>query len=592
MRLPPSFYEDLKNRINISDVVRKKVPLARKSGGYFGLCPFHEEKTPSFSVNDARKFYHCFGCGAHGDIVTFVAETSGFSASQAAIKLAEDYGIEIPKLNKKQAEYYEEADEVSKILALASGFFKSNLTSRTIDYLSARGVTESAIQEFELGFAPSGKLQQYFEAKSIPLMNLYKAGLVGKREDGRIYEIFHERIIFPIKNIYNRVVGFGGRVLGSSLPKYINSPETIVFKKGETLYGENTAIGSVYKSNYAILVEGYLDVIALHQAGFPEAMASLGTAVTEMHLQKLWRTAEEIILCLDADTAGRRATGKVIDLALPYLQHNKRISFINVPQGEDPDGVLRKYGADYFKQLLGARVSLSEKIWELEYTGKVFDTPEAKADLERKLIGYSSGVKDDSLRNNYQRFFKDKIWQNLFNRKAPAKVKPAPVAAQNFTEIEFLEHAICSIITKFPELLKNEEAYDFLIRINFVSNKLNEFKGWLLENVNVGEKWSAENIRAIAEKSRFFDLFLLLSRPDNLFFDTSLNKDTDYLLIWDLLYKKYHLALLKQEYAEVLQSNAEDAFEKAGIYREEMLNLLKELQKLGEFVTTKDFPHK
>lgn len=232
MRIPLQFYDSLRNVIHLSDVVKAKVNLTRKGGEYSGLCPFHPEKTPSFTVSDAKKFYHCFGCGAHGDAIKFTCETFGLSYQDAAIKLAGDYGIELPKLTKEQERIYEESDEIYNILELALEFFKSSHTSQSLNYLNHRGIDSKVINSFSIGFAPSGgKLQQFFESKSIPLKNLVKAGLAGKRDDGKIYEIFHDRIMFPIKNIYNKIIGFGGRVLGDGLPKYINSPETLVFKK-------------------------------------------------------------------------------------------------------------------------------------------------------------------------------------------------------------------------------------------------------------------------------------------------------------------------------------------------------------------------
>ncbi|MGI4776488.1 MAG: DNA primase, partial [Janthinobacterium lividum] len=263
MKIPLDFYELLRNRISLSEVIKRKVSLTRKAREYVGICPFHQEKSPSFTVSDFKKFYHCFGCGAHGDVVKFISQSDGLSYKDSAIKLANDYGIELPKLTKEQELFYEEANQIHNILELAAEFFQNLHTPKTLNYLNKRDIDAEIIAQFGLGFAPgAGSLQKFFDSKSVPLINLMNAGLAGRREDGRIYEIFHERIIFPIRNVYSKVVGFGGRVLGDALPKYINSPETLVFKKGETLYGENVAISAAFKKNYIILVEGYLDVIA------------------------------------------------------------------------------------------------------------------------------------------------------------------------------------------------------------------------------------------------------------------------------------------------------------------------------------------
>ena len=278
VKIPLEFYDLIRYQINISDIVRQKVNLNKKGSEYTGLCPFHIEKSPSFTVSDAKKFYHCFGCGAHGDVIKFMSQLSGLSYKEAAIKLANDNNIPLPKLTKEQEHIYEESDEIYNILELAVEFFTNSHNEYTLNYLNKRGIDEKIIQQFSIGFAPGGnKLQQYFDSKSIPLLSLVKAGLAGKREDSRIYEVFHDRIIFPIRNIYSKIVGFGGRVITDIQPKYINSPETLVFKKSDILYGENVAITASYKKNYAIIVEGYLDVIALHKAGYIESLASLVT---------------------------------------------------------------------------------------------------------------------------------------------------------------------------------------------------------------------------------------------------------------------------------------------------------------------------
>ncbi|MBP7190396.1 MAG: DNA primase, partial [Rickettsiaceae bacterium] len=334
MRVSGDFFESVRNRVYVSDVVRRNVMLTKRGVEYTGLCPFHDEKSPSFTVNDIKRFYHCFGCGAHGDVIRFVSETSGLSYKDAAIKIAQDNGIEIPKLSPKEEEIYKEIDQIHNVLDLACDFFKKNLTSKALEYLTSRSINSSIISDFSLGFAPSGgALQKYLESKKIPLMMMSKAGLVNKGEDGKLYEIFRDRIIFPIKNIYGKIVGFGGRTISDAMPKYLNSPETIVFKKNETLYGEDKAIGEAYKKGNVIVVEGYMDLIALHSAGFKNSVASLGTAVTSGHISKLWRSADEIIICLDGDAAGIRACSKVIDNVIPEVSYNKKVSFVVLPSG-------------------------------------------------------------------------------------------------------------------------------------------------------------------------------------------------------------------------------------------------------------------
>jgi len=585
MRVTPEFYELLRNRINISDVVRQKVALTKKSGNYVGLCPFHQEKTPSFTVNDGKRFFYCFGCKATGDVIKFTANISGLSYNDSAIKLATDYGIEIPKLTGKQKELYEESDEILNILELANKFFKSQLTPEISNYLYERNIIEKTIKEFSIGFAPrGGKFEKFFHDKNITNVQLGKAGLIGKGENGEIYSLFSNRITIPIRNIYNKIIGFGGRVVGQGLPKYLNSPETVVFQKGETLYGEHKAISSSYKKNYSILVEGYFDVIALHQAGFSEAVASLGTSVTEHHLHKLWRAGDEIILCLDGDNAGVKASIRAINLALPLINSEKKLSFIRLPSGLDPDDAVNKNGADFFAKLMDARISLSEMIWQIEYAGKNFKTAEEKANLEKNLKDYCSKISDSNLRTSYYRFFKDQIWQNLVTKqpKIIAKNVSSLPLSSGYSELEMLEHAFCALLIKFPQTLQESEIKDFILNLNFNNKLLEEFRNWYLNEI-IDNNIEASEITAIVEKTSFFDIFLLLSKADNLFLDISFNKDTIRLdLLWQWLYKKYYLVNLQQEYAYTVNNIDNQDFEKVLLYKKEILKIVNELQTLNE----------
>lgn len=585
MKVTPEFYEILRNRINISDIVRQKVILTRKSGNYVGLCPFHQEKTPSFTVNDSKRFFYCFGCKASGDVIKFTSNISGLSYNDSAIKLATDYGIEIPKLTQKQKELYEESDEILNILELANKFFKAQLTPEILNYLHERNITNETIKEFSLGFASrGGKFEKFFHDKNIMSAQLGKAGLIGKRENGEIYGLFSNRITIPIRNIYNKIVGFGGRVIGDGLPKYLNSPETIIFQKSETLYGEHKAISSSYKKNYSILVEGYFDVIALHQAGFSEAVASLGTSVTENHLHKLWRAGDEIILCLDGDNAGIKASIRTINLALPLINSEKKISFIRLPSGLDPEDAINKNGTDFFTKLIDKRISLSEMIWHIEYTGKNFRTAEEKANLEKNLKDYCNKISDSNLRANYYRFFKDQIWQNLVTKQSKITAKNSKLLplSPDYSELEMLEHAFCALLVNFPKIIQEGEVRDFILNLSFNNKSLEEFRNWYLSEI-IDNNVELDKITTIVEKTSFFDIFLLLSKADNLFLDISFNKDNVRLdLLWQWLYKRYYLVNLQQECAYTVSNIDNQNFEKILLYKKEILKIASELQDLNE----------
>lgn len=592
MRIPLEFYNYLRDNLRVSDIVRQSVVLTKKGAEYSGICPFHDEKTPSFTVNDAKQFYHCFGCGAHGDIVKFVSETSGLTYKEAAIKIANDNGIALPKISKEQERQYKESDQIYEILELARQFFESNLNSNTRTYLNNRGITDQTIKDFSIGYSPGkNDLEKFFENKSISLRDLLKSGLVGKRDDGTIYEIFKNRIMFPIKNIYNKTIGFGGRAIGDNMPKYINSPETIVFKKSETMYGENTAISSSHKTNYAIIVEGYLDVISLHQAGFKQAVASLGTAVTKGHIQKLWRSCDEIISCLDGDNAGIRAQNRLIKLALPEISGSKNICFARLPDGMDPDDVVKSKGKKELEKIIDARISMSEMIWQNETNGKTFKTAESRAILENKFAEYYNLLSDRTLKINYRQYFKDLIWNNLIKRPKVTGRKNEGVklgsevqSTKKYSEIDYLERAICSFLLKYPEVASDIELLEDIENINFTNDELRDFKDWMISILAKKSENISDLLKKEIKNTGFYDTYLVLSSPGVLFLDLSFVEE-DHLKqerIFKWLCKKHYLLLLKKEHTDMIMENIENAGSKSSFYLAEIQKVSQELASLSE----------
>ena len=486
-------------------------------------------------------------------------------------------------MSADQEQKYEEADQVYNILNLASDFFQDNIDNTTIEYLKKRGVTQDSIKDFSIGFSPGGgSLEGFFQKKSIPLKDLLKSGLFGKKEGGRIYEVFNKRIMFPIRNVYNKIVGFGGRAIGDSMPKYINSPETMVFKKSEVMYGENIATGQSYKDNYSIIVEGYMDVIALHQAGFKQAVASLGTSVTEKHIQKLWRSADEVVACLDGDNAGIRASGRLINMALPQVSADKIMSFIEIPKGIDPDDLIKDKGASAFRSLLDKRIGLSEMIWKTAFKGKNFRTAESKSLLEKKLNEYTFQIQDNSLKANFKRYFKDMIWNNLIRKKSKKELvlgnSDELVDSKKYSEIEYMENAICSFMIKFPNLIK-----DLDYNIQLQDADLDEFKNWIVDIARENEDVDSNLITNKVKNTRFYSSFLVLSSSDILFLDYAFLNDEsiDRELIFEWLHKKHYLLLLKNEYINVLSNRAYEKQSKTMSYLEEIRRVTKELDKLS-----------
>ncbi len=585
MKLPNDFFETLRSAIPVSSVVRQRVALTKRGVEYSGLCPFHTEKSPSFTVNDIKKFYHCFGCSAHGDVIRFTAETSGLGYKEAAIKLAEDNGIEIPKLSKAEERLYEEIDQVQHVLSLAAEFFQQSLNTKTADYLQSRGIDDKTIQEFSIGYAPGDKsLTKYLEKHKVPLMMASKAGLVNKGEDGKIYEVFRDRLMFPIKNIYGKVIAFGGRTMSDANPKYLNSPETILFKKNETLYGEDKALAAAYKQGNMVVVEGYMDVIALQKNGFENVVATLGTAVTNNHITKLWRSVDEIVMCLDGDEAGIRATQKVVDLALKQVNYDKKISFIQIPAKQDPDDVLQKHGKDYFAQLMNRRLALSEMIWHLEVREGIGSSAEARAKLEHRLADYASQVTDSALARNYSRFFKDQSWKYFRSGRKIQESRLLEIPT-NLNESDLIEHSILSLLVKKPLLLSSQEVQESFARLDLNNKTLCSLRDYLLEHSDVQDSYK---LQIMLEKTSLFKLFMILSEPDAIFLDiSSLSEDYHYNLLWKMLVKKHHLLKSKIEYIALLQAMTDDDFVKAKSYHQEILKAQQEIDQITETLTQK-----
>ncbi|MGC0371718.1 MAG: hypothetical protein DGJ47_000417 [Rickettsiaceae bacterium] len=585
MKLPFGFYDKLRDTVRVSEIVGKRVSLTKKGGEHSGLCPFHNEKTPSFTVNDSKKFYHCFGCGAHGDLIRFISETQGFSYKDAAIQIAQDNGIEIPKVTAEEERKYEFADRVKHLLEIANEFFVNHLNVQIKNYLEQRGIKQTTIKDFAIGYAPSGnELEKMLYEKGFSEPEILQSGLFGKRDSGRVYPIFNSRIMFPIKNSFSKIVAFGGRAVGEAMPKYINSPETMLFKKSEIMFGANLANKYFHKDNYAILVEGYMDVIALHQAGFHHAVASLGTSVTQSHIDKLWGSCDEIVVCLDGDEAGKRAANKIIQMILPNVSSVKSVSFIELPLSCDPDDLIQKEGADAFAYYVDNRIALSEKIWRNEYVGKNFEKAESRAALERKFHLYCSEIVDKGLQANFRRYFNDMVWNNIIRRKKGGGIHNASLSEEvrsfaKYSEIEFLEYAICAFLLYFIEFVDEES-----LEISLSEPKLEGFKLHLVDYLNNNDNPKFESLSVNLKNSRFSGVFELLSKQKNLFLrDIFVNKleiDKKAFLHW--LCKKHYLLILKNEYVELLRLDKASLEVRLSSYLQEINRVSVELKKLSE----------
>ncbi len=391
--LPQGFIQDLLSRVDIVDIVGRQVELKKAGINHKGLCPFHGEKTPSFIVSPARQTYHCFGCGAHGDAIRFLTERSGMSFVDAVRELAAGVGLDLPDTRTSPAERAREAalqqqrQSLSEVLERAAAHFRSALKAspRAIEYLKGRGLSGTVAARFGLGYAPSGwrTLAGVFARYDDP--QLVDAGLVivGDDEDGQTkrYDRFRDRVMFPIRSMRGQIIGFGGRVVDHGEPKYLNSPETPVFHKGRELYGLFEARRALRAHGYALVVEGYMDVVALSQSGFGNAVATLGTACTAEHVEKLFRFTDSVVFSFDGDEAGRRAAARALEAALPYASDARTIRFLFLPSEHDPDSYVRAHGAQAFEAQIEQARPLSSQLSEMAATDCDLDTAEGRAKM-------------------------------------------------------------------------------------------------------------------------------------------------------------------------------------------------------------------
>jgi DNA primase len=409
MRFPQSFLDEIRARVPVSEVVRRRVALKKAGREWKGLSPFNPEKTPSFTVNDQKGFYHCFSSGKHGDQFRFLMETEGLSFREAVERLAAMAGLPLPQVSPEEERREERRKTLYEVLELAAKFFEESLQARTgartRGYLADRGLAPETIARFRLGYAPAERfaLKEHLGAKKIPVEDMVEAGLLIAGNDIPVpFDRFRERVMFPIHDFRGRVVGFGGRALGDTEPKYLNSPETPLFHKGWLLYNGASARTAVQKGAQLVVVEGYMDVIAMAAAGFEATVAPLGTALTEDQLSLLWRMSPEPILCFDGDKAGSRAAFRAVDLALPLLAPGRSLRFAALPEGQDPDDLIKRAGADAMHEVLAGARPLAEMLWLRETAEARLDTPERRAALEQRLGELLRAIGDETVRRHYR----------------------------------------------------------------------------------------------------------------------------------------------------------------------------------------------
>jgi DNA primase len=419
MRFPPSFLDEIKARLPVSEVVRGRVKLVRAGREWKGLSPFNAEKTPSFFVNDQKMAWFDFSAGKNGNIFDFVMETEGLSFPDAVKRLAHDAGLALPQASP-EAEAQEKARAtLHEVLARAASYFSARLAggegAAARAYLAGRGINSELQGRFGLGYALPEKyaLRDHLAGTGVPVPTMIEAGLLIHGGDIAVpYDRFRDRIMFPIHDLGGRVIAFGGRALAKDVqPKYLNSPETALFHKGAILYNHHNARKAAHEGAQLVVVEGYADVIAMTSAGFAATVAPLGTALTPDQCELLWKMSEEPILCFDEDRAGRQAAYRAIDMALPLLRPGRSLGFAKLPEGDDPDDLVRAGGREAVSQLLAHVLPLDEVIWKRETENKSFAAPERRAGLERRLAEIAREIRDEALARHYQAVFKERRFQ-------------------------------------------------------------------------------------------------------------------------------------------------------------------------------------
>ena len=394
MAIPQSFIQELVARADVVDIVGRYVQLKKTGANFSGLCPFHAEKSPSFTVSPSKQFYHCFGCGKNGNAIGFLIDHAGMNFVEAVKELAQQYGMQVPEEDispqdrARAAEQREKQNTLTDVLEKAGEAYRRHLkeSPRAVEYLKSRGLSGAVARQFGLGYAPAGwrSLASVFPRYDDPL--LVESGLVihNQEEDGgeeKRYDRFRDRVMFPIRNVKGECIGFGGRVLGDDKPKYLNSPETPVFSKGRELYGLFEARTALREEGYVLVTEGYMDVVALAQLGFPNAVATLGTACTPEHVQKLFRFTDAVVFSFDGDAAGRRAARKALDGALPYATDVRSVKFLFLPPEHDPDSYIRSFGKEGFARCVSDAVPLSRFLVDAAREGCELNSAEGRAHL-------------------------------------------------------------------------------------------------------------------------------------------------------------------------------------------------------------------
>lgn len=521
MKFSTETLNEIKDKISVSQVVEKTVQLKKRGKEFVGLSPFTKERTPSFTVNDEKQFYHCFSTNKHGDIFTFLVEVGGLSFPEAVEKLADEAGVQLRTFSPAEEEKFNKSKKLYEALEISKSFFSSQIfdndNSSALKYLKNRGLSNDIINSYEIGYAPKGnKLEKFLISKGVSHEIMTLAGMTIKDENKKdnFYDRFRNRIIFPIRDIRNRVVGFGGRVINAEdQPKYLNSPETPVFHKGGLLYNFSKIRPNIKNNDNLIVVEGYMDVVSLASKGLHNAVAPLGTALTETQLNLLWKETDSPIICFDGDKAGKQASFRASEIALKLLKPNKTLRFINLPDNLDPDDYIKNNGLENFNKYIKNASPLTVIIWDSCLQESNIKTPEGKAGFETLLRRKLSLINDKSIKKHYGLLFKEMLDKFFYSKKFdkkiskfnynerisrkfnnPLKIKNSILGSGGQLPSD-LEALVISGILIFPRLIKKH--FEILESFQIENLRLRDIRDNLL--VFIKKDYSELNIDLIKE---------------------------------------------------------------------------------------------
>ena len=522
MTLSPQWLDELRARTVLSAVIAPTVKLTRAGREWKACCPFHNEKTPSFTVNDDKGFYHCFGCGAHGDAIRFLTDARGLPFMDAVKELASKAGLDVPAPDPQARERADRNSTLTDVMASCQKWFAEQLGgiegAEARDYLTKRGIGPATVARFGIGLAPEGRNKLKAALTSLGEDKLVDTGMLIKPDEGETYDRFRGRLMIPIRDARGRVIAFGGRILGAGEPKYLNSPDTPLFDKGRTLYNLDLASPATRSARRLIVVEGYMDVIALARAGISEAVAPNGTAVTEAQLERMWRLDPNPILCFDGDSAGQKAAVRAATRALPHLGAERTLRFVELPAGQDPDDVVSNGGRDAIEALLSAPEPLVDRLWRHELQAHPLTTPEARAGLRQRLIEHSQAIADQALarlyREDWLRRFDDLVrpqrefarpvrreWKKQGGRFVPPEKRPGDVMRRISAGGIGVEHARALVIgfAYYPEAL--EQHCEQLASLPIGEAPLARIRDRLVDAAVSGEMLDRETLATILRDS-------------------------------------------------------------------------------------------